>query len=61
MKDYKVEWIIDISADSPEEAAKEALKIHRDNNSIATVFAVTDVETGDISVVDINGDEVKVR
>lgn len=42
MKSYRVRWEIDIEADSPEEAAQEALAIQRDEDSIATVFNVID-------------------
>jgi hypothetical protein len=41
MTEYRVTWKIDIEADSPEEAAEKALAVHRDPNSIATVFEVT--------------------
>ena len=37
---YRVKWEIDIEADSPRQAAIEALKIQRDPNSLATVFEV---------------------
>lgn len=37
---YLVQWEIDIEADSPREAAVKALRIQRDPESIATVFAV---------------------
>lgn len=40
MKEYKVQWEIEIPAHSPEEAAKLALEIHRDPNSTATSFEV---------------------
>lgn len=40
--EYHVIWEIDIHADSPQEAAKKALSIHRDPESIATVFDVID-------------------
>lgn len=43
MKHYLVEWSMDILADSPEEAAEKALKIHRDPTSIATIFKITPV------------------
>ena len=42
MNSYIVTWVIDIDASSPEGAAKEALKIHRDVFSTSTVFTVTD-------------------
>lgn len=40
MPEYQVEWIMDIEADSPGEAARKALRIQRDPTSIATVFEV---------------------
>lgn len=42
MTTYSVNWQIDIEAKSPVEAAKHALEIHRDQNSMATVFDVYD-------------------
>ncbi len=38
--EYRVGWVIDIQADSHEQAARKALDIHRDPSSIATVFEV---------------------
>lgn len=52
MKSYNVSWEIEIFADNPEDAAREALAIQRDPNCCATVFAVTD-ERGDITHVDL--------
>lgn len=40
MTNYLVRWEIDIEADSPVEAAREALRIQRDVGSEATVFEV---------------------
>lgn len=37
---YRVIWMIDIEAESPQEAAAEALKIQRDPDSTATSFDV---------------------
>lgn len=37
---FRVRWEIDVDAGSPEEAAREALRIQRDPNSIATCFDV---------------------
>jgi hypothetical protein len=37
---YKVVWVIDVDAENPREAAREALAIQRDPNSIATHFVV---------------------
>ena len=39
---YRVSWIIDIWADTPEDAARLALVTQRDPDSIATVFEVSD-------------------
>lgn len=39
---YVVAWLIDIEAETPETAARCALAIQRDPESIAVVFAVTD-------------------
>ena len=48
MPEYLVNWAIEINADSPEAAAEEALRIHRDKDSYATVFEVNElVETKD--------------
>lgn len=52
MAEYRVEWAIDIEADTPEEAARLALKIQRDPASTATVFTVTD-EDGEMEDFDI--------
>ena len=43
MKHYIVTWSIDIDADSAVEAAKSALAIQRNPESIATVFEVAEV------------------
>ena len=40
MRDFLVRWEINIEADSPREAAENALQIQRDPPSIATVFKV---------------------
>jgi hypothetical protein len=40
--EYRVVWTIDIDADSFEDAAKRALEMHRDRESLATHFFVTD-------------------
>ena len=40
MPEYRVTWEIDLTADSPYEAAQQALAIHRKPDSIATVFEV---------------------
>lgn len=49
---YRVEWSMEIDADSAEQAARRALEIHRDPASIATVFDVYD-EGGDKERIDL--------
>jgi hypothetical protein len=39
-KSYRVTWEIDVDASSPRDAAEQALAIHRDPFSTATVFTV---------------------
>lgn len=53
---HRVIWAIDIfDAASHREAAEKALKIHRNPESIATVFDVTD-EAGQTVQVDLTED-----
>lgn len=62
MSDYHVEWSIDIfGSSSPKEAAEEALRIMRDEKSLATVFTVID-EAGNRFLVDLlaDGDQMVV-
>ena len=41
MTSYRVTWEIDIEdVDTPEDAAREALKIQQDRESMATIFSV---------------------
>jgi len=56
MKEYRVTWEIDITADTPENAARQALAIQRDVNSRATNFNVRD-EVG-TNGVDIDMEQV---
>lgn len=57
MTHYRVTWEIDAWADSPQEAAKEALKIQRDPESVATVFKVQEVTAvAPVVTVDLMGD-----
>jgi len=53
--EYRVIWTIDIDADSPEDAARKALAIHRDPNSWATHFEVRD-RKGRVQAVDLGYD-----
>lgn len=54
--DYRVAWVIDIPAGSPQEAAEKALEIQRDPESWATVFEVTDYR-GKTTEIDLMGDD----
>lgn len=40
MKTYRVLWEIDLDAESPSEAARQAVEIQRDPESVATAFTV---------------------
>ncbi len=42
MPEYRITWEMDIDADSPIDAARQALRIQRDPDSIANVFDITD-------------------
>lgn len=52
MNVYQVGWVLETEAVTPLEAARTALVIQRDPDSIATVFAVTD-SSGEITEVDL--------
>lgn len=60
---YHVTWEIDLEATSARQAAKEALKIHRDPESIATVFSVAGPENTEkpwltpVETIDLGEDE----
>lgn len=51
----RVIWEIDLDAESPREAAEKALAIHRNPESIATVFDVVD-QNGKRSRIDLGDD-----
>jgi hypothetical protein len=53
MNSYKVNWVIDIEAASPRDAAEQALAIQRRPDSIATVFSVSNGTSGFSFVVDL--------
>lgn len=53
--EYRVTWIIDLDAESFEDAAREALEIQRDPNSIATHFVVRD-ENGRTKEIDLGSE-----
>jgi len=52
MKSFLVTWKIDIEAETPEEAAIEALRIQQDMESEATHFEVKDKKTNKVKEVD---------
>lgn len=59
MTSFTVHWSIDLDADTPREAAEQALTIQRDPNSLATVFRVRDqiaTHTIDLDAVPAKGD-----
>ena len=56
MPSYLVSWQIEVEAETPEAAAREALAIHRDPESIATVFFV--VEAASYTKVDLTENTV---
>lgn len=41
-REYTVTWAIEVYADTPEEAAREAQRIQQDPESVATVFDVAE-------------------
>jgi hypothetical protein len=51
--EFKINWKIEIDAETPLDAAREALRVQRDSGSTATVFEVTD-ENGDLFLVDLD-------
>lgn len=54
MPSYTVTWKFDIEADEPKKAAEFALRVQRDHSATATVFEVTDQETGDQYHIDLH-------
>lgn len=53
MKEYRVTWIIEVTAATAEDAAREALDIMQDRSSVATCFSVVDTDTGEEVFVDL--------
>jgi len=54
---YKISWEIELDADNPLAAAKEALEMHRDSNSVSTMFYVQAEGSKDVFSVDLNEDD----
>lgn len=55
MPEFRVSWVIDIEAETPEEAARKARAIQMKSDSIATVFDVAcngDTQTIDLAELD---------
>ena len=52
-KEYYIEWRIEISAQSPEEAARKARQIQLNPQSIATVFHVYPSDDGEAIEIDL--------
>jgi hypothetical protein len=50
---YHVVWEIDVYAESPREAAKEAQAIQQDKDSMATVFDVTEEDSDKTVRIDL--------
>lgn len=53
MPEYYIEWRIELDADNPTEAARRALEIQRNPESIATVFHVSEADNGEEEVIDL--------
>lgn len=54
MKTYRIEWKIDIEADSPMEAAQIARGYQLDRESIATVFDVIEMDFKTVHYCDVD-------
>jgi hypothetical protein len=61
MREYLVIWKIFVEAESPEEAAREALGIQRNANSGATLFEVKDEWGLDEGVVAVDEPEPRMH
>ena len=51
--EYTVIWEIDIEANSPKEAAEQALKIQRDSSSDAVYFTIREQLSGNEVAIDL--------
>lgn len=54
MTEYRVTWAIDTDEDDPLSAARYALQVIQDADSIAHVFTVTKSETGERWQIDLD-------
>lgn len=50
---YTVTWVINIESDNEHEAARKALEIQQDINSIATVFTVINDCSNQAFIIDL--------
>jgi len=53
MPEFKITWDIELNADSPEEAAEEALEIMRDIHNEALAFEVVEQGTDEYHYIDL--------
>lgn len=53
MRTYTVHWEIELDAESPRDAAEQALRIHRDPQSLAIAFSIYDEGSGEWCEVDL--------
>ena len=53
LEEYRVRWVIEVTANSYEEAAKEALEIQRDPDSEAIAFDVRKFTEGGYKAIDL--------
>lgn len=59
-REYTVTWAIEVYADTPEEAAREALRIQRDPESMATVFTVQAFPDGGSVNIDLEDIDAQI-
>jgi len=58
--EYTVNWVVNVDADSPEEAAKICREMQLDKDSIATVFNIVD-NKGNVTTVDLGINEFETE
>ena len=54
MTEYLVQWTIEIQADSPEDAARQALALQRDPSSLTACFQVAGDDDGEYETIDLD-------
>lgn len=52
MPEYRCVWEIDVTADSPEDAARQARAMQQDQDAMVGVFTVKELPNGEPTVVD---------